>query len=74
MSDFLLVTLAAILRVQEQDVGEVLLFLGIGIPVAGFLGAVCHSSENSGLGNLFWSAAVMGILPFLTLSCQAIAA
>jgi|APSaa5957512576_1039674.scaffolds.fasta_scaffold375426_1 uncharacterized membrane protein YraQ (UPF0718 family) len=64
-------TLAAVLRVQEQDVGEVLLLLGIGIPVAGIVGALFHSWRMEGIGNLIWSGAMMAILPFLMLSCQA---
>jgi len=67
-----LLNLGVVLRVEEQNVGEVLLLLGIGIPVAGLLGGACHSAGNPGLGNLLLSAALIGVLPFLTLSCQAI--
>ena len=75
MSDLLLVGFAAIWRVPEQDVGEVLLLLGIGIPVAGLLGGAFSASYNEGInliGRLLLSAAAIGILPFLTLSCSAI--
>ena len=64
-------TLSAVLRVEEKDVGEVLLLLGFGIPLAAFLGGVLHYFDRGDLGNLVLSGAVMGVLPFLMLSCQA---
>jgi hypothetical protein len=62
----------AVVTVYEEDVGEVLLVLGIGVPVVALLGMACHSSGNSGLGNLLLSAAAFGVLPFLMLSCQTV--
>ena len=70
---FLMGTLGAILRVQEQDVGEVLLVLGVGIPVAAIAGVACITSGYEGFGRLRLSGAAIGVLPFLTLGCQVVA-
>jgi len=62
----------AVVWVEQGDVGEVLLALGIGVPVAAVVGMACHSSGYSDLGNLLLSAAAFGVLPFLMLSCQTV--
>lgn len=71
-SDVFDLAMAVVLKVKEKDTGTVLLALGLGIPAAGIIGFTLHSSGNTSIGNLFLSAATVGILPFVTLACQAI--
>ena len=64
--------LAAVV-VQADDVGEVLVALAIGVPVAALLGVRLQDSWRwEGLGNLFLGIAGTGALGFLMLGCQAL--
>lgn len=64
--------LLSLIVVPAEDVGEVLLVLGIGIPVVFFLSVLADNAYQEGLAALLRSAAIFGILPFLMLGCQAL--
>ena len=65
--------LAAVV-VQADDVGEILVALAIGVPVAALLGVRLQGSWRwEGLGNLLLGIAGTGALGFLMLGCQTLA-
>ena len=67
-----MLNLLSLIVVPAEDVGEILLVLGIGIPVALFLSVLADNAYQEGLAALLRSAAIFGILPFLMLGCQAL--